>query len=74
VGVGRCASLGYNERYDKASMSTTHDVVNEPGYNRTKICILWGRGCVVCAQVRMGPGSRSKVWDPGPWIQCVLQS
>jgi hypothetical protein len=26
----------------------------------------------VCAQVRMGPGSRSKVWDPGPWIQCVL--
>jgi hypothetical protein len=33
---------------------------------------LVGRDCVVCAQVGMGPGSRSKVWDPGPWIQCVL--
>jgi hypothetical protein len=34
---------------------------------------LVGSGlCGVCAQVRMGPGSRSKVWDPGPWIQCVL--
>jgi hypothetical protein len=26
----------------------------------------------VCPQVRMGPDSRSKVWDPGPWIQCLL--
>jgi hypothetical protein len=27
---------------------------------------------VVCAQVRMGLGSGSKVWNPGTWIRCVL--
>jgi hypothetical protein len=34
---------------------------------------LVGAGCVVCAQVRMGLGSGSKVWNPGTWIRCVLQ-
>jgi hypothetical protein len=29
---------------------------------------------VLCALVRKGPGSRSKVWDPGTWIQCVPQN
>jgi hypothetical protein len=27
--------------------------------------------CVLCALVRKGPGSRSRVGDPGTWIQCV---
>jgi hypothetical protein len=35
---------------------------------------LVGAGCVVCAQVRMGLDSGSKVWNPGTWIRCVHSS
>jgi hypothetical protein len=33
---------------------------------------LFGAGCVVRVQVCMDLGSRSKVWNPGTWIRCVL--
>jgi hypothetical protein len=45
------------------------------GETETELCDLYLVGSelcgVCCALVRKGPGSRSKVWDPGTWIQCV---
>jgi hypothetical protein len=59
-GVGKGASLDYNEGYDKASMSTTHGAVKTRCHEDTTDDVyLVGAGCVVCAQVRMGLGSGS---------------
>jgi hypothetical protein len=55
-------------------MSTTHGAVKTRCHGDTTDDVyLVGAGCVVCAQVRMGLGSGSKVWNPGTWIRCVLQ-
>jgi hypothetical protein len=55
-------------------MSTTHGAVKTRCHEDTTDDVyLVGAGCVVCAQVRMGLGSGSKVWNPGTWIRCVLQ-
>jgi hypothetical protein len=56
-------------------MSTTHGAVKTRCHEDTTDDVyLVGAGCVVCAQVRMGLGSGSKVWNPGTWIRCVLHS
>jgi hypothetical protein len=48
-----------------------HDGENE-SQDTTELCDVYLNPCgVCCALVRKGPGSRSKVWDPGTWIQCV---
>jgi hypothetical protein len=73
-GVGKGASLDYIQRYDKASMSTTHGAVKTRCHEDTTDDVyLVGAGCVVCAEVRMGLGSGSKVWNLGTWIRCVRQ-
>jgi hypothetical protein len=59
--------FSYDRRHDKASISTTHDGETE-SQDTTELYDVY---LVVCALVRKGPGSRSKVWDPGTWIQCV---
>jgi hypothetical protein len=56
--------------YDKASMSITHGVVTIP---QKYDVYLVGADCVVCAQLRLGLGSGSKVWNPRTLIRCVLQ-
>jgi hypothetical protein len=54
-------------------MSTTHGAVKTRCHEDTTDDVYLVRaGCVVCAQVRMGLGSGSKVWNPGTWIRCVL--
>jgi hypothetical protein len=56
-------------------MSTTHGAVKTRCHEDTTGDVyLVGAGCVVCAQVRMGLGSGSKVWNPGTWIRCVLHT
>jgi hypothetical protein len=55
-------------------MSTTHGAVKTRCHEDTADDVyLVGAGCAVCAQVRMGLGFGSKVWNPGTWIRCVLQ-
>jgi hypothetical protein len=68
VGVGRCASLDYNERYNKASMFSTHDVVNVsqdttgPRYVSCGVRAVW---CVLkCVWVQV-LGPRSGIRDHG---------
>jgi hypothetical protein len=56
-------------------MSTTQGVMKTRfREDATDDVYLAGAGCVVCAQVRMGLGSGSKVWFPGSWIRCVLHN
>jgi hypothetical protein len=50
LGDGRYASLDYNERYNKASMSTTHDVVNvSQDTTRQDMYLVGSELCGVCS-------------------------
>jgi hypothetical protein len=75
VGVGRCASLDKNERYNKASMSTTHDVVNvSQDTTRQDMYLV---GSELCGVARIGstfPDSRPWTRNLDPYLHDTLSS